>query len=290
MRNETLGSKRLRSRQAKCRKCLAQMSCSCTKKRTKRTLQPRSSNAKSRQKACAQWLAWTSGSWLIATRHGSSSSPMMMKVQLLPIPLPPVPRWHWRRRQRRSTTPLPLLPRLWTQVTSPSGMCSMFLPFPCLPKTMLQTNFRALCSAHAGLLLCYMSPEVEAAFLEQAQALYAGFQELYQHPATAEDVRSYQSFGNNAHNKEEVQWFEATYDYLEGQLNDAERAQRLLPAKKRRCGRSATSAPAAPAVPSPATVAGPRTTPRATRADDTEDDNEPSFTTPSSKKRGHKAR
>ncbi len=65
-------------------------------------------------------------------------------------------------------------------------------------------NFRALCSAHAGLLLCFMSPKVEAAFPEQAQALYAGFQELYQHPATVEDVCRYPSVGNNAYNKEEV--------------------------------------------------------------------------------------
>ncbi len=46
-------------------------------------------------------------------------------------------------------------------------------------------NFRALRSEHAWLLLCFMSPEVEAAFPEQAQALYAGFQETHTllHPA-----------------------------------------------------------------------------------------------------------
>ncbi len=135
-------------------------------------------------------------------------------------------------------------------------------------------NFRAQHSAHAGLLLCFMSPEVEAAFPEQAQALYAGFQEVYQHPAKVEDVRCYPSVGCNAYNEEEVQWFEATYDYLEGQLDDAELAKRMLPTKKqRRSGRSATSAPAAPAVPSLAAAAGPRTTPRAARADDMENDN-----------------
>jgi hypothetical protein len=150
---------------------------------------------------------------------------------------------------------------------------------------------QARSSAHAGLLLCFMSPEVEAAFPEQAQALYTGFQELYQHPATVDDVRCYPSVGSNAHNEEEVLWFKATYDYLEAQLDDAERAKRMLPAKKqRRGGRSATSAPAAPAVPSPAAAAGMRTTQRAARADDTEDDDAPFFATPGTRKRGRKAR
>ncbi len=132
---------------------------------------------------------------------------------------------------------------------------------------------------------------MEAAFPEQAQALYAGFQELYQHPATVEDVHSYPSVGSNAYNEEEVLWFKVTYDYLEGQLDYAERAKRMLPAKKqRRGGRSATSSPAAPAVPSPAVAAGPRITQRAAHADDREDDNKPIFATPCSKKRGRKAR
>ncbi len=117
--------------------------------------------------------------------------------------------------------------------------------------------------------------------------------ELYQHPATVDDVRRYPSVGRNAYNEEEVLWFEATYDYLEAQLNDAERAKRMLPAKKQRLGgRSVTSAPAAPAVPSPAAAAGTRTTLRAARADDTEDDDSPVFATPGTtgRKRGHKAR
>jgi hypothetical protein len=85
--------------------------------------------------------------------------------------------------------------------------------------------------------------------------------------------------------------YNATYDYLEGQLDDAERAKRMLPAKKQqRCGLSATSAPSSPAVPSPAAAEGPRTTPRAARADDTEDDDEPIFATPGFKKRGRNAR
>ncbi len=58
---------------------------------------------------------------------------------------------------------------------------------------MHSSALRARCSAHAGLLLCYMSPEVEAALPEQAQALYAWLQELYQHPATIDDVCRYPS-------------------------------------------------------------------------------------------------
>lgn len=152
-------------------------------------------------------------------------------------------------------------------------------------------NFRARRSAHAGLLLCFMSPEVETAYPEQAQALYAGFQELYQHPATVEDVRRYPSVGRNAYNEEEVRWIEATYEYLEGQLDDAERAKRMLPAKKlRRAGRSASSAPTPSSVPSPAAAQGTKTNARALPAEDTEDDDEPIFVTPSSRKRGRKPR
>ena len=92
----------------------------------------------------------------------------------------------------------------------------------------------------------------------------------YQHSAKVDDVRRYPSVGRNAYNEEEVLWFEATYDYLEAQLDDAELAKRMLPAKKqRRGGRSATSVPAAPAVPSSAAAAGTRTTPRAACEDDT---------------------
>jgi hypothetical protein len=137
-----------------------------------------------------------------------------------------------------------------------------------------------------------MSPEVEAAFLVEAQALYAGFQDLYQRAGSVEDVRSYPSVGGNAYNEEEVAWFEATYEYLEGLLDDAERAKRMLPAKKQRRGGSATTsaAPAAPAAPSPPATAAPRTTQRAARADETEDDDEPLFATPGPRKRGCKAR
>jgi hypothetical protein len=82
---------------------------------------------------------------------------------------------------------------------------------------------------------------------------------------SVKDVLSYSSVGSNAYNEEEVVWFEATYEYLEGLLDDTERAKRMLPARKQRlCGRAATSAAAAaPAAPSPPEAAALRTTPRA---------------------------
>jgi hypothetical protein len=139
-------------------------------------------------------------------------------------------------------------------------------------KVMHSSARRARRSANAGLC---------------AQGAHAG---LYQHPATVDDVRSYPSVGRNAYNEKEVLWFKATYDNLEAQLDDAERAKHMLPAKKQRHdGRSATLAPAAPAVPSPAAAAGTRTTPRAACADDTEDDDAPVFATPGTRKRGRKA-
>ncbi len=108
-------------------------------------------------------------------------------------------------------------------------------PFPSLACPRLccrQLQGTALCTCRAPPLLHV--PHLwghEAAFPEQAQVLYVGFQELYQHPATVEDVSRYLSVRCNAYNEEEVRWFEATYDYLEGQL-DAEQAKHILPAKK----------------------------------------------------------
>ena len=154
-------------------------------------------------------------------------------------------------------------------------------------------DFRARRSGHAALLLCYMSPEMETAFPDQAQALYAGYQELYQRPVTVEDVRRYPTVGRNAYTAEEASWCDATYTFLEGQLDDAERAKRMLPAKKRTTGRRAAP-PAAAAAPPSAPARGAARTPSkrttAVQNDDTEDEEEESFVTPISRKRGRKAR
>jgi hypothetical protein len=80
---------------------------------------------------------------------------------------------------------------------------------------------------------------------EEAQSSAAG-QELYQRPVTVEDVRRYPTVGPNAYTAEEASWCDATYTFLEGQLDDAERAKRMLPAKKRTTGRRAAPPAAAP--------------------------------------------
>ena len=154
-------------------------------------------------------------------------------------------------------------------------------------------NYKARRSSHAGLLLCFMSPAMEAAFPAEAQALYAGFQEQYEHPVTVEDVRRYPSVGRNAYTPEEVLWFNATYDFLEGELDDTERAKRLLPAKKRpKRAASAGPSPAAPgpAAPSPAAASGQRKRTIEATAEDTEDEEETLLVTPISRKRGRKPR
>ncbi len=94
-------------------------------------------------------------------------------------------------------------------------------------------DFRALRSAHAGLLLCFMSPIVEAAFPEVALTFEAGFQECYGVPVTVEAVRRYQTVGSNAFTPEKESWFNSTYEYLESLLDDNGRERRSPPPKKR---------------------------------------------------------
>jgi hypothetical protein len=161
------------------------------------------------------------------------------------------------------------------------------IPLPA--QNYLADDFRALCSAYAGLLLCFMPLDVEASFPDQVQALYAGYQEFYQRPESVEHVRRYPSVGRDAYIADEVRWFKETYEFLKGRFDNAERAKRLLPAKKRP-KRATSTAFAAPAAPSPAAAGGSRTTPRTVRADDTEDEDEPSLGTQSTRKRGCKAR
>ena len=87
-------------------------------------------------------------------------------------------------------------------------------------------NFRAQCSAHAGLLLCWMSPEVEDAFPKEAQALYAGFQDMFQRDVTVEDVRRYPTIGRGAYTADEADWCNATYDFLDEKLDEVAPALR----------------------------------------------------------------
>ena len=156
-------------------------------------------------------------------------------------------------------------------------------------------NFRAQRSAHAGLLLCWMSPEVEVAFPKEAQAFYAGFRDTFQRDVTVEDVRRYPTIGRGAYTAEEVNWCDATFDFLEGRLDEMQRARRNLPAKKR-ARRSASAAPAAAtaaaatAAPSPAAAAAPRSFAGRSTEDETEDDEDIPLFPKSAKKRGRKAR
>ena len=124
----------------------------------------------------------------------------------------------------------------------------------------------------------------------QDQVLYAGYQELYQRPVTVEHVRRYPIVGRNAYTAEKGKWFDATYTFLAGQLDDAERAKRMLSAKKR--ARRAATPAAAPAAPAPAAEAAhtPRKSTTAVENVDTEDEDEPSLVTQSTKKRGRNAR
>jgi len=99
-----------------------------------------------------------------------------------------------------------------------------------------------------------MSPEVETAFAAQAQVLFAGFQELYQHPVTLEDVRRYPSVGRNAY---------TTISKVNSTTRNA---------------------------PSPAAAAAAWKTASKATEDDTEDEDDIAIMSQSSRKRGRKAR
>jgi hypothetical protein len=150
-----------------------------------------------------------------------------------------------------------------------------------------------------------MSPEVEAAFPTEAQALFAGFQELFQRDVTAEDVRRYPTVGRGAYTTNEADWCNATYDFLEKQLDDVQRAKRNLPAKKRVRRSAAAAASAADAGgdgdgggggggggggTAAAAAAAPRSSSMKAAGDATEDDDDQPIFTQKSKKRGRKPR
>ena len=151
-------------------------------------------------------------------------------------------------------------------------------------------DFRANRTAHAGLLLCFMSPEAAAAFPDQAKALLAGFQDLYQHPTTVDDVHHYPSVGRNSYTAEEVKWLEATYEFLEGQLGVAKRAKRQETSQARSVRRRRRRRRRRPQHAFSGGGGANEDNARSACADDTEDEDEPSLVTPSSRKRGRKPR
>ena len=65
------------------------------------------------------------------------------------------------------------------------------------------------------------------------------------------DVQRYPTVGANAYTAEEVNWCNATINYLESQLDDEGRAKRALP-PMRRARRSPSAAAASPTAPASA--------------------------------------
>ncbi len=103
-------------------------------------------------------------------------------------------------------------------------------------------SITANCSAHAALVLFFLSNEMERARPEAAQTINAGFQTHLQSPKEVSDVYSFHTIGQNAYNAEQIKWCEATIDSLEGQLDEEGRAKRSMPPKKRTLRSAATSA------------------------------------------------
>jgi hypothetical protein len=100
-----------------------------------------------------------------------------------------------------------------------------------------------------------MSDEMERLHPDVSCILHAGFQKQFVHAVDAADVQRPPSVGTSAFSPEEVKWCQATFDFLEGQLDEEGREKRNLPPKRR--GRGAAlcgaqqqgPAPPAPAMP-----------------------------------------
>ena len=161
-------------------------------------------------------------------------------------------------------------------------------------------NLASARSAHAALILFFLSEDLERAHVGAAQAINAGYQARFQRPVNYADLRNYPLIGPNAYTSEEIKWCEATIDYLAGQLSDEARLVRSMPAAKRTRGRAESRAAAAPS-PVPPSKPPPqlrktpppqrrKTQPSKAADDDTEDDDAGSLVTPISRKRAPKAR
>jgi hypothetical protein len=61
-----------------------------------------------------------------------------------------------------------------------------------------------------------------------AAVLHAGFQKVLERPVKISDLLYYPSIGPNAYTAEEVNWCNATIDYLESKLDEEDRAKRVL--------------------------------------------------------------
>ena len=111
-------------------------------------------------------------------------------------------------------------------------------------------NIKSRRSAHAALILFFLSDKMEAAHPDVAAALHSGFQKVYERPVEMSDVRRYPTVGPNAYTDEEIKWCNATIDFLESELDDEGCAKRAL-APQRRGRRGGAAAAASPAPPPP---------------------------------------
>jgi hypothetical protein len=110
----------------------------------------------------------------------------------------------------------------------------------------------------AAILLIFMSDEMERLHPDVSRILHAGFQKQFMHAVDAADVQRPPSVFTSEYSLEEVKWCQATFDFLEDQLDEEDLAkQRNLPPKRR--GRGAARGGAqqkGPAPPAPATPTG----------------------------------
>ncbi len=129
-----------------------------------------------------------------------------------------------------------------------------------------ENNTASRRSWHAALILIFLSDDIERLHPDVAKKLHAVYNERFERPVEAQDLKRYPSIGPGAYNVEEVRWCDATYDFLVSQLDDEGRVKRGIPRRTRRspAGRP-QAAQAAPA-------AAPAQAPAADQNLDTEDD------------------
>ena len=145
-----------------------------------------------------------------------------------------------------------------------------------------ENNITANRCYHAATLLIFMSDEMERLHPDVSRVLHAGFQKQFMHAVDAADMQRPPSVGTSSYTPEEVRWCQATFDFLEGQLDEDGRAKRNLPPKRRGRGPARGAAPRpAPAPPAPpAPAEGP---------DDTENDDDTPLRSRRPAKRGRKS-
>lgn len=121
-----------------------------------------------------------------------------------------------------------------------------------------ESNITSHRSWHAALILVTLSDDIERLHPDVARTLHAGYQTKFQRPVDVADLKKYPSVGAGAYTPEEVNWCDATYDFLLSQMDDDARIKLGLPSRQRRArgGRAAAAAAApAPALPPPAAAA-----------------------------------